>query len=116
MGWRGQNAIMSTDIPSYLMRYVQPQFSAEVRVAALWCVINLCWQEGDRAENQDRLLALRNRGLEVQLRAIRDDASMEIKHRVSTALTLFGKLGPHTDATTAATEGDDPADTLMSDS
>jgi hypothetical protein len=76
-----QNAIMSTDIPSYLMRCVQPQFSAEVRVAALWCVINLCWHEGDGVDNHDRLLALRSRGLEAQLRAIRDDVSMEIKVR-----------------------------------
>jgi hypothetical protein len=39
-----QNAIMSTDIPAYLIRCLQPAFHADVRVAALWGVINLGWQ------------------------------------------------------------------------
>jgi len=86
---------MSTDIPAYLIQFIRPQFSAKVRVAALWCVINLCWQEGDRAEgNRERLLALRSRGLEAQLRAIRDDVSMEIKVRDFSAARRVGPAEP----------------------
>ncbi|KAJ3038354.1 hypothetical protein HDV00_000775 [Rhizophlyctis rosea] len=62
-----------------------------VRVATIWCVINLTWTED--AGSQSRVNHLRQAGFEAALMGMIDDQNMDVKDRVKTALANFGQGG-----------------------
>eukprot|EP00898_Chlorokybus_atmophyticus_P004381 jgi/Chlat1/4944/Chrsp32S04940 len=64
--------------------------SAQIRVAAIWILINLSWREGcPPLAVSERVARLKYRGLDVKLAAMLDDPSLEVKDRVRIALEHF---------------------------
>lgn len=61
--------------------------SSSVRVATVWCVINLTWPED--AGSSERVRLLKRLGFEERLRNMLDDSDMDVKDRVKTALQHF---------------------------
>ncbi|KNC97089.1 uncharacterized protein SPPG_07484 [Spizellomyces punctatus DAOM BR117] len=59
-----------------------------IRVATIWCVINLTWTDDPGA--QERVIRLRELGFETRLASMMDDSNMDVKDRVKTALANFG--------------------------
>lgn len=62
---------------------------ANVRVGAVWCVINLAWSEEPGAA--DRIQTLRTLGFESRLKSIMEDPELDVRDRVKTALEQFAK-------------------------
>lgn len=61
-----------------------------VRVAAIWVVINLTWQDDKTSTGvHDRVLYLRNMGMEDRLRIMNTDQNLDVRDRVKTALHQF---------------------------
>lgn len=58
-----------------------------VRVAAIWCVINLTWVDDQGSEG--RVARLRDLGFEAQLQEMMDDVDLDVKDRVKTAIEHF---------------------------
>jgi len=61
-----------------------------VRVAAIWVVINLTWQDDKTSTGvHDRVVYLRNMGMEDRLRIMNADQNLDVRDRVKTALHQF---------------------------
>ncbi|KAI8926600.1 armadillo-type protein [Entophlyctis helioformis] len=58
--------------------------NAQIRIAAIWIVINLTWLED--AGSADRVALLRSMGVEDRLRRLVEDDSLDVKDRAKTAL------------------------------
>ncbi|KAI8074812.1 armadillo-type protein [Gongronella butleri] len=65
--------------------------SDSIRLAAAWCVINWTWADADGSDATaaSRVQRLRELGVEQKLRTMEKDASLDVRHRVGTALDQF---------------------------
>eukprot|EP00127_Corallochytrium_limacisporum_P006357 Clim_evm68s225 gene=Clim_evmTU68s225 len=59
----------------------------ELRVAALWCVINLTWKEDPGSA--ERIRVLRDMKVVEKIRGMKDDPDIDVRDRVLTALQQF---------------------------
>ena len=64
---------------------VQSHPSPEIRVGAIWAIVNLCHRTDNRrySENAQKLRAV---GIENKLKEMRDDPSIDVRERVRDAL------------------------------
>lgn len=80
---------MEHEVPRLFAHYLTDASEA-VRVATVWCIINLAWREPANAGAPQRIAAMRELGLETALQEMQaEDVSMDIKERVRTALEYF---------------------------
>ncbi|CAM6087787.1 unnamed protein product [Calypogeia fissa] len=77
--------------PSLLMKYLQDMSNPQLRVVAVWCIINLTYPNSPGAF--DRILRLRENGVEAHLQKMADDPCLDVKDRVKTALEHFSNVG-----------------------
>ena len=70
--------------------------SADVRVATIWVIINLTWQDEKGSSTSftssslhDRITILRSMGIEERLRTMNSDLDLDVRDRVKTALHQF---------------------------
>ena len=61
--------------------------SSSIRVATVWCLINLTWT--DDAGSQFRVARLKALGFEERLKYMHDDVDLDVKDRVKTAMNHF---------------------------
>lgn len=74
-----------------LLNFLHSPDGPQLRVAALWCVVNLSFPEGPGV--QSRVARMRVAGLEQQLRALVSDPCLDVKDRAVTALEQFLQAG-----------------------
>ncbi|ORY06467.1 ARM repeat-containing protein [Basidiobolus meristosporus CBS 931.73] len=75
-------------IPSKLSS-IQTHSKASIRVATIWCIINLTWTEERHGGYTERIRKLQNLGFESMLSALIDDIDLDVRDRVKTALGHF---------------------------
>ena len=75
----------STNNSSWLTRFLQDMSNPQLRVVAVWCIINLLYPAGDGISS--RAIRLREAGVEAQLHKMVDDSCLDVK--VITLLILF---------------------------
>ncbi|KAL7746723.1 hypothetical protein RI367_007885 [Sorochytrium milnesiophthora] len=87
---RHKNAIMDRNvILAWLMQYLSHTKPA-MRVATIWCIINLTWPEDtDPRQRVERLRAL---GFERKLKDMANDSELDVRDRVKAALAQFADL------------------------
>ncbi|KAI5064927.1 hypothetical protein GOP47_0019622 [Adiantum capillus-veneris] len=73
--------------PSPILRFLQDMSNPQLRVAAVWCVMNLSYPDSSGAVT--RVARLRETGIEQQLLKMVDDPCLDVKDRVKTALEQF---------------------------
>lgn len=78
-------AVMLSNLPVLLLHHMRSSASAEVRLPTVWCVINLTWPEPGQ-DVASRTRRLKELGFEEALRALANDASLDVRERVKTAL------------------------------
>ncbi|KAJ3093849.1 hypothetical protein HDU97_008938 [Phlyctochytrium planicorne] len=84
---RHKSAVMaSATLLNAIMHFMSHEKST-IRVATVWCVINL--SEVDDGGSQQRINALKQRGFDVKLRYMADDVDSDVRGRVKTALANF---------------------------
>ncbi|KAH7405374.1 hypothetical protein KP509_15G068000 [Ceratopteris richardii] len=76
--------------PSPILRFLQDMSNPQLRVAAVWCVMNLSYPDSPGAVT--RVARLRESGIEQQLQKMVDDPCLDVKDRVKTALEQFTGL------------------------
>jgi len=106
-----KNALMNTSIPTSLVAFLNPAVSEQMRVAALWCVINLSWpgensspstppstsldavskakSSGGEPTPGDRLERFTQCQVLPALQLMKDDPCLDVAERVRTALANF---------------------------
>ncbi|GMH43090.1 hypothetical protein BSKO_11012 [Bryopsis sp. KO-2023] len=90
-----QEAVMDSGIPDQLLRCLRCEEDKDVRVSAVWCIINLTWRDelpmpGTSAEQaRSRARVLRDIGIEEELHEMVDDPELDVRERVKTALGFF---------------------------
>ncbi|KAF9432236.1 hypothetical protein BGZ76_011086 [Entomortierella beljakovae] len=64
--------------------------SVAIRVATIWVIINLTWPDDKTSSGvHDRVVLLRNMGIEDKLQPLNSDPEMDVRERVKTALHHF---------------------------
>jgi hypothetical protein len=81
-----KNAIMGSSVPQHLLHFMEHK-SSPIRVAAVWCTINLGWAEGSGV--QPRVARLRELGFDRKLEDMREDPDVDVRDRVKNALNLL---------------------------
>ncbi|KAH9560125.1 hypothetical protein CY35_06G090600 [Sphagnum magellanicum] len=71
----------------FLNRYLQDMINPQLRVVAVWCIINLTYPGGTGTSS--RVTRLKNAGVESLLQKMADDPCLDVKDRVKTALEHF---------------------------
>ncbi|XP_057844062.1 uncharacterized protein LOC131053467 [Cryptomeria japonica] len=71
-------------IPSTWIRFLQDFSSPQVRVAAVWCIMNLSYPDSPGVEM--RIARLRDAGVLMQVQKMVDDPCLDVKDRVKTVL------------------------------
>lgn len=69
----------STNNTSWLTRFLQDMSNPQLRVVAVWCIINLLYPVGDGISS--RVVRLREAGVEAQLQKMQDDSCLDVKVR-----------------------------------
>jgi len=85
--------IMESAVLNSILQCLRERQCSELRVAAIWVIINLTWQE-ESSDNEDgswplvksRIDRLRQLGFEAQLESMKEDTSLNVKDRVMGAL------------------------------
>ncbi|KAK9717138.1 hypothetical protein K7432_006413 [Basidiobolus ranarum] len=87
---RHKMAIINSDaILSSISDYMTHS-KASIRVATVWCIINLTWTEERHGVGYaERVRKLQTLGFESKLSALADDTDLDVRDRVKTALTHF---------------------------
>lgn len=62
---------------SWLTRFLQDLSNPQLRVVAVWCIINLLYPVGDGISS--RVVRLRETGVEAQLLKMMDDSCLDVK-------------------------------------
>eukprot|EP00736_Rhodelphis_marinus_P004546 Rmarinus@m.1556 len=103
--------VMNSGVLDRVIRYLS-HGNSHLRVAATWCIINLSWKEEKSAvgECEARIRKLRDLGVADQLVQMREDADIDVRDRVKTALEQFaamsgGSSPPQGSATASARNG-----------
>jgi hypothetical protein len=86
----------ATNSTSWLTQFLQDMSNPQLRVVAVWCIINLLYPVGEGINS--RVVRLREAGIEAQLQKMQDDSCLDVKSHVKTALDYFK---PSTLATTS---------------
>jgi hypothetical protein len=76
-----------TNKTSWLTRFLQDMSNPQLRVVAVWCIINLLYPVGE--DISSRVVRLREAGVEAQLHKMVDDSCLDVKSHVKTALEYF---------------------------
>jgi hypothetical protein len=87
-----KNAVIASTIPPHLLYYMDHK-SAPVRVAAVWCAMNLSWADSaNLAAAGVRVAKLRELGFDRQLAHMVDDPDLDVRDRVKTALQMMDRI------------------------
>ncbi|KAK9761756.1 hypothetical protein K7432_013109 [Basidiobolus ranarum] len=86
---RHKMAITNSDIILRSISEYMTHSKASIRVATVWCIINLTWTEERHGGYAERIRKLQNLGFESKLSALIDDIDLDVRDRVKTALTHF---------------------------
>jgi len=90
-----QWAIIDHKIPEQLPACLRDERSMWIRIAAVFCIINLTWRDElpcpDETEDgaMRRAIHLRNIGIEAVLEGMTKDESLDVRERVKNALGFF---------------------------
>ncbi|KAJ7299085.1 hypothetical protein O6H91_Y307900 [Diphasiastrum complanatum] len=76
---------------SILLRFLQDMSNPQIRVAAVWCIMNLI--HADSPGVMSRVLRLHDAGIQLQLQKMAEDPILDVKDRVRAALEQFSALG-----------------------
>ncbi|CAG8514189.1 3858_t:CDS:10 [Funneliformis caledonium] len=88
---RHKSAIMNrANILKYILTYMG-HTNPEIRVVAMWVVINLSWMEDKSASSQVRVQKLREMGFEEKVKSMTNDDNLDVRERVKTALNQFSQ-------------------------
>ncbi|KAG1679659.1 hypothetical protein FOA52_006176 [Chlamydomonas sp. UWO 241] len=86
-----KDAVMASNLPALLAHHLRCPASPDLRVSAIWCIINLTWPEANPGPAAtSRVRKLRELGVEVTLLGLLADANMNVQERAKTALVQFG--------------------------
>ncbi|CAG8516562.1 7810_t:CDS:10 [Funneliformis mosseae] len=89
---RHKSAIMNrANILKYILTYMG-HTNPEIRVVAMWVVINLSWMEDKSASSQVRVQKLREMGFEEKVKSMTNDDNLDVRERVKTALNQFSQV------------------------
>lgn len=66
-----------TNKTSWLTRFLQDMSNPQLRVVAVWCIINLLYPVGEGISS--RVIRLREAGVEAQLQKMQDDSCLDVK-------------------------------------
>jgi hypothetical protein len=66
-----------TNKTSWLTRFLQDMSNPQLRVVAVWCIINLLYPVGE--DISSRVVRLREAGVEAQLHKMVDDSCLDVK-------------------------------------
>ncbi|CAI2176126.1 12797_t:CDS:10 [Funneliformis geosporum] len=89
---RHKSAIMNrTNILKSILSYMG-HTNPEIRVVAMWVVINLSWMEDKSASSQVRVQKLREMGFEEKVKNMTNDDNLDVRERVKTALNQFSQV------------------------
>jgi len=87
-----KNAVIASAIPSHLLHYMGHK-SGPVRVAAVWCAMNLSWAENTNpAAAGVRVAKLRQLGFDQKLLNMVEDPDLDVRDRVKTALEMMDRI------------------------
>lgn len=78
---------------SLLMKYLQDMSNPQLRVVAVWCVINLTYPNSPGA--CDRVLRLRENGVEAHLMKMADDPCVDVKVGGNSSLLFLSPFCPN---------------------
>ncbi|CAG8661632.1 5355_t:CDS:10, partial [Racocetra persica] len=86
-----KKTIMSrTNILSHIKNYMGHQ-NPDIRVAAVWCLINLTWMEDKHSSSQLRVRELRQFGFEDIVKNMANDDNLDVREKVKMALVQFSQ-------------------------
>ncbi|GET01976.1 armadillo repeat-containing protein 8-like isoform X1 [Rhizophagus clarus] len=90
---RHKTAIMNrpTTILTRILKYMGHD-NPEIRVIAVWVLINLLWTEDKSASSQVRVQKLRDLGFEDKVKSMTNDENLDVRERVKTVLNQFSQL------------------------
>ncbi|CAG8447099.1 5635_t:CDS:10 [Scutellospora calospora] len=89
---RHKKTIMArTNILTHIKNYMSHQ-NPEIRVAAVWCLINLTWMEDRHSSSQLRVRELRQFGFEDIVKNMADDENLDVREKVKMALVQFSQV------------------------
>ncbi|CAB4378080.1 unnamed protein product [Rhizophagus irregularis] len=89
---RHKTAIMNR--PTILTRILNymGHDNPEIRVIAVWVLINLLWTEDKSASSQVRVQKLRDLGFEDKVKNMTNDENLDVRERVKTVLNQFSQV------------------------
>ncbi|KAF0444540.1 ARM repeat-containing protein [Gigaspora margarita] len=86
-----KKTIMSrTNILTHIKNYMSHQ-NPDIRVAAVWCLINLTWMEDKHSSSQLRVRELRQFGFEDIVKNMANDENLDVREKVKMALVQFSQ-------------------------
>ncbi|GBB88792.1 hypothetical protein RclHR1_01540015 [Rhizophagus clarus] len=90
---RHKTAIMNrpTTILTRILKYMGHD-NPEIRVIAVWVLINLLWTEDKSASSQVRVQKLRDLGFEDKVKSMTNDENLDVRERVKTVLNQFSQV------------------------
>lgn len=72
---------------SPMLRFLQDKSNSQLRVAAVWCIMNLSYPDSSGAAN--RVVMLREAGIEQQLTKMAEDPCMDVKVRIHSFICVM---------------------------
>jgi hypothetical protein len=72
---------------SPMLRFLQDKTNSQLRVAAVWCIMNLSYPDSSGAAN--RVVMLREAGIEQQLTKMAEDPCMDVKVRIHSFICVM---------------------------
>jgi len=82
-----KEAVATSNLPTLLLHHMRTSSNPDVRLPAVWCVINMTWPDANSAAGvAARAQRLKELGAEDVLSVLQTDASLDMRERVKTAL------------------------------